>query len=92
MKWLIPTHKKRLMSYLDQYVVKLYAAELFLGTRGWINTYSRCMHIYMLNFLHKPLYYNIGLSKWSAKEYEMTEVNVAGTVFWLCCACPYFTI
>lgn len=37
MKWLIPTQKKRLMAYLDQYVVKLCTAELFLGKRGWIN-------------------------------------------------------
>lgn len=50
MKWLIRTHEKRLMSYLDQYAVKLYSTELFLETRGWINSHSKRMEIFVLNF------------------------------------------
>lgn len=69
MKWLIRTHEKRLMSYLDQYAVKLYSTELFLETRGWINSHSKHMEIFVLNFPQKPLrYISIGLSKWTAQK------------------------
>lgn len=48
MKRLIPTHEKWLMSYLDQYDVKLYSNELFLETRDWINTEQMYGNLYVI--------------------------------------------
>lgn len=40
------------------------------------------MDIYVLDFLQKRLHYNnIGLSKWSAGKYEMTEVTLPALLF-----------